>query len=118
MIPMGCAGWLAFVALLFYIFEDCIEFLFLAECGQDEKKRLIVDKMKKNGSSDQRVPFFKPVRPLFNPAGHGESPPNPLSLWERARVREALLWCGHLACLIVMRASCLLDCGAGILPAL
>jgi len=109
MIPMGCAGWLAFVALLFYIFEDCIEFLFLAECGQDEKKRLLVVKMKKNGSSDQCVLFFQAGPSAFQ------------SGWPRRVTTESPLPLGEgqvEGSPIVVRASCLLDCDAGILPAL
>ena len=40
------------------------------------------------GSSGKGVLCIKPVRPLFHRASRGEPPPDPLSLWERARVRE------------------------------
>ena len=47
-------------------------------------------KERKKGSSDKCVLFFKHARLLFNQVGRGNQSPDPLSLWERARVRELL----------------------------
>jgi len=49
--------------------------------------------------------FIKPVRPLFNRASREEPPPNPLSLWERARVREFLIAATLVSALIQSRMT-------------
>jgi len=55
--------------------------------------------------------FFKHVRLLFNRIGWRNQFPDPLSLWERARVRESHLWCRHF---VVVQASCLHPAGQNL----